>query len=100
MGRKDDIQAQIDALTAELNNADADDEIIVEENGRRFHFKGDRATSILNKFSDLWQTDGGDGDGDGGDGGAGGDSGGDGGAGGDGGDPGPKGGGYFTRRKS
>ena len=87
MATKAEIQAQIDALSAELESAESDDEVIVEENGRRVHFKGSKATGILNKFKDLWEEPAAAGDGDGGDG--------------DGTpkDPKPAGGGYFSKRK-
>lgn len=71
---KAEIQAQIDALTADLESADSDDEVWVEENGRRIQFKGSKATGILNKFKDLWEEpagEGGEGDGGEGDGGEG-----------------------------
>jgi hypothetical protein len=63
MATKAEIQAQIDALSAELQGADDDDEVWVEENGRRVQFKGSKATGILNKFKDLWEEPAGDGDG-------------------------------------
>jgi hypothetical protein len=62
MATKAEIQAQIDVLSAELQGADDDDEVWVEENGRRVQFKGSKATGILNKFKDLWEEPAGDGD--------------------------------------
>jgi hypothetical protein len=95
MATKAEIQAQIDALSAELQGADDDDEVWVEENGRRVQFKGSKATGILNKFKDLWEEPAGDGDGAG-------DGAGDGDGDGDGAgkDNKPAGGGYFSKRKS
>lgn len=92
MATKAEIQAQIDALSAELEGADDDDEVWVEENGRRVQFKGSKATGILNKFRDLWEEpapEGDDAEGDG-----------DGAEGGDQKDKKPAGGGYFNKRKS
>jgi len=90
MATKAEIQAQIDALSAELEGAESDDEVWVEENGRRVQFKGSKATGILNKFKDLWEEPAGEGDGDQGDGDGDGDQK----------DSKPGGGGYFSKRKS
>lgn len=92
MATKAEIQAQIDALTTELQGADDDDEVWVEENGRRVQFRGSKATGILNKFRDLWEEPAPAGEGEG-----------EGEGEGDGapkGDPKPAGGGYFNKRKS
>lgn len=85
-----EIEEQIAALQAELESADTDDELVIEENGRRFHIKGQRATKALSRFADLWPDDD-KGEGDKGEGDEGDD--------GDDPDPAPKGGGYFNRRK-
>jgi hypothetical protein len=95
MASRKEIEGQIAALQAELDSADTDDELVIEENGRRFHIKGRRATKALNRFKDLWPDDdesGGEGDEDGEDGDEDGDE--------SESDPAPKGGGYFNRRKS
>lgn len=89
MATKAEIQAQIDALTADLESAESDDEVIVEENGRRVHFKGSKATGILNKFKDLWEEPAPEGEGGEGEGEGEGEQ-----------DPKPAGGGYFSKRKS
>ena len=90
MAKKSEIQAQIDALQAQLEGADTDDEVWVKEGDREFKVTGHRATSILDRFSDLWKptdADAGDGKGDGkGDAGTKDDNK-------------PDGGGYFGRRK-
>lgn len=65
MAKKSDIQSQIDALQAELADADTDDEVWVKEGGREIKISGKRATGILSKFADLWKDDTEDGDGDG-----------------------------------
>ena len=95
MATKAEIQAQIDALTASMDDADGDDEVWVkDESGREFKFTGSRAGSIIEKFGDLFAPAAAAGDGkDGKDGGAG--------AGGDAGGKDKKpadGGGYFGRK--
>lgn len=89
MPTKAQIQQQIDALTAQMDDADTDDEVWVkDETGREVKVTGKRATSILDRFADLWKDDDADaGDGDKGDKGDG-DK-----------DDKPAGGGYFGRRK-
>jgi len=89
MATKAEIQAQIDALSAELEGAESDDEVWVEENGRRVQFKGSKATGILNKFKDLWEEPAAPGEGEG-----------EGEGDGETKDPKPGGGGYFSKRKS
>lgn len=50
------IQEQIDALQAQLDTADTDDEVwIKDDKGREIKVSGRRATAVLGKFSDLWQ---------------------------------------------
>lgn len=71
MATKAEIQRQIDNLTASLDDADDDDEVWVKDSdGREFKFTGSRASSIIEKFGDLFTPatgkdgkDGGDGDG-------------------------------------
>ena len=91
MASRKEIEDQIAALQQELESADTDDELVIEENGRRFHIKGKRATKALSRFADLWPDDDKSDEGDGDEG----DDDGDG----DDADPAPKGGGYFNRRK-
>lgn len=55
MAKRSEIEAQIAALQAEIENADTDDEIwIKDDSGREIKVTGKRATSVLNRFSDLW----------------------------------------------
>lgn len=88
MPKRSAIEQQIAALQAELENADTDDEVwLKDETGHEIKVSGKRATTILSRFSKLWETE---------------DSG-------EGGeeeaeeekpDPKPAGGGYFGKRKS
>ncbi len=57
MPTRKEIEEQIAALTAELENADTDDEVWVKEGSREFRISGRRATSILARFEDLWKAD-------------------------------------------
>lgn len=89
MARRSDIERQIADLQAQLEGADTDDEVwIKDESGREVKVTGRRATSVLERFKDLWEQAGDDdaGDDDAGDDDAGGE------------DPKPKGGGYFSKR--
>ena len=61
-----DIEAQIAALQQELDQADTDDEVWIKDGDREIKVTGRRASSVLARFSDLWeektedQADGGD----------------------------------------
>lgn len=58
------IQEQMAALQAELDGADTDDEIWIQEgDGPAIRVTGRRATKALEKYAHLWpEDDGGDGD--------------------------------------
>lgn len=87
--KRSDIQSQIEALQAQLDQADTDDEVWVkDDNGREVKVSGRRATSILGRLGLL--DDDGDDDDDAGDDDAGDDVDD---------DKKPAGGGYFNRRK-
>lgn len=73
MAKRSEVEARIAALQAELENADTDDEVWIKEGDHEIKVTGKRATTILSRFSKLWEDDGGEGDeGDEGDEGAGG----------------------------
>jgi hypothetical protein len=55
--KRSDIQAQIDKLTADLDAADTDDEVWIRDGSREIKVTGNRATTILGKFSDLWKSE-------------------------------------------
>lgn len=58
MAKRSDIQAQIEALQAQLDDADTDDEVWVKDSsGREVKVTGKKATSILGRFADLWDTE-------------------------------------------
>lgn len=58
MAKKSEIEAQIAALQKDLESADTDDEIwIKDESGREVKVTGRRATSVLSRFADLWDSD-------------------------------------------
>lgn len=67
MPKRSDIEAQIAALQSQLDEADTDDEVWVkDDSGREIKVTGKRATSVLARFADLWDSeDAGDGDDDG-----------------------------------
>jgi len=57
MAKRTEIEKQIAALQAELENADTDDEIwIKDESGHEIKVSGKRATTVLNRFAKLWET--------------------------------------------
>lgn len=57
--KRSDIEKQIAALQAELEGADTDDEIwIKDESGHEIKVSGKRATTVLNRFAKLWETEG------------------------------------------
>lgn len=66
MATSNDIKAQIEALQAELANADTDDAIWVKDGDHEVKISGKRATTVLNKFAKLWEVEaeGDQGDGD------------------------------------
>lgn len=96
MAKRSDIEAQIAALQSQLDDADTDDEVWIKEGDREVKVTGKKATSILGRFADLWDTEDGAAGDDDDDDQAGKD--GKGGAGKDKKDAAPKGGGYFGRR--
>lgn len=57
MANKEEIQAQMAELQAQLDAADDSDEIWIKEGDREFKVTGKKATSILGRFADLWDTE-------------------------------------------
>lgn len=55
MAKRSEIEKQIAALQADLDNADTDDEIWIKEGDREFKVTGKRATTVLSRFSDLFE---------------------------------------------
>ena len=66
MPTRDEIERNIAALQEQLANADTGDEVWVKDGDHEVKISGKRATTILNKFSKLWEDEGGD-EGDGAD---------------------------------
>lgn len=63
MARRSEIEARIKALQDELDGADTDDEIWIKEgDGPEIKVSGKRATTVLNRFSKLWEDEGDDGE--------------------------------------
>lgn len=62
MAKRSEVEARIAALQAELENADTDDEVWIKEGEHEIKVTGKRATTILSRFSKLWEDDGGEGD--------------------------------------
>lgn len=55
---KADIQRDMEALQAELDSAEPDDEVWVkDESGREIKLTGRRASSVLSRFADLFTDD-------------------------------------------
>jgi hypothetical protein len=56
MASRKDIQAQIDALTQELESADPEEveEVWISEGGREFKVTGSKAQKILSRWADLF----------------------------------------------
>lgn len=56
MPSRKDIEAQIAALTKELEaDADGTHEVWIREGNREFKVTGERAKTVLGRFSDLWE---------------------------------------------
>lgn len=52
------IEAQIAALQGELDGADTDDEVwLQEDGGPAVRVTGKRATSVLNRYAHMWADD-------------------------------------------
>lgn len=59
MPKRSDIEKQIAALQSQLDAADTDDEVwIKDDSGREFKVTGRRATTVLKRFSDLFDEGG------------------------------------------
>lgn len=87
MPKRSDIEAQIAKLQADLDGADTDDEIWLQDgSGPAIKVTGKRATTILSKYAHLWEEATGDDDQDGDEG--------------EKQDEKPAGGGYFGKRKA
>lgn len=55
--KRSEIEKQIATLQAELDGADTDDEIfIMDESGHQVRLTGRRATTILQRYAKLWET--------------------------------------------
>lgn len=65
--RKSDVERQIAALQAQLADADSDDEIWIKDGDHEIKVTGNRATTVLQRFAKLWETDEGGDEGDEGD---------------------------------
>ncbi|MEV8530094.1 hypothetical protein AB0451_39480 [Streptomyces sp. NPDC052000] len=58
MAKRSEIEQQIARLQADLENADTDDEVwIKDQSGTEIKVTGRRATSVLDRFKDLWATE-------------------------------------------
>jgi hypothetical protein len=59
------VEADMARLQAELDGADTDDEIWIKDpSGHEVKVTGRRATSVLDKFKELWDTPGEEGEGE------------------------------------
>jgi hypothetical protein len=58
MPKRSDIEQQIAALQAQLDGADTDDEVWIKDGDREIKVSGKRATTILGRFADLWESEG------------------------------------------
>ena len=67
MAKRSEIEARIKALQDELDGADTDDEVWIKDGDHEIKVSGKRATTILSRYSKLWEDEGDDGDGDAGD---------------------------------
>lgn len=58
MANRSEIERQIADLQSQLDDADTDDEVWVKDSsGREVKVTGKKATSILGRFADLWDTE-------------------------------------------
>ena len=57
MPNRKEIEAQIAALTAELDSAETDDAVWIKDGDHEIKVSGKRATSILKRYAKLWETD-------------------------------------------
>lgn len=58
MAKRSEIEQQIARLQADLENADTDDEVwLKDQSGTEIKVTGRRATSVLDRFKDLWATE-------------------------------------------
>ena len=55
--RKSDVERQIAALQAQLADADSDDEVWIKDGDHEIKVTGNRATTVLQRFAKLWESD-------------------------------------------
>jgi hypothetical protein len=58
MAKRSEIEQKIAQLQADLESADTDDEIwIKDDSGREIKVTGKKATTVLDRFADLWKAE-------------------------------------------
>lgn len=55
--RKSDVERQIAALQAQLDSAESDDEVWIKDGDHEIKVTGNRASTILGRFSKLWEAE-------------------------------------------
>jgi hypothetical protein len=61
MAKRSEVEARIAALQAELDDADTDDEVWIKDGDHEIKVSGKRATTILSRYSKLWEDEGAEG---------------------------------------